>query len=71
MSNVKETVKAPCGYDAINARGQPYVKYPDVDCLYDCFNCDWNPLEHKRRMENGTFEENNGVWTLNITRRKV
>lgn len=66
---MKAVMNAPCGYKA--ERGG--INYPHVDCDWDCGNCDWNPKEHARRMETGTFVEEKRfgkkVKTLHYTRR--
>lgn len=48
--SLKALMNAPCAF-----QGAKRKEYPTVDCQYDCGNCDWNPREHKRRMEEGRF----------------
>ncbi len=67
--NTRALIKAPCGYPAINNRGEMTTEYPGVDCSLDCAHCGWNPKEIERRAATGKLVTKDGIQTLHFKRR--
>lgn len=44
---------APCGFKRVKKED---VFYPQVMCSLDCETCGWNPVESKRRWEEGEWK---------------
>ena len=55
--DTKLAISAPCGKTVYDKRREREVTvFPAVDCGYLCETCDWNPLEHERRLKEGKWQ---------------